>query len=91
MLAWWNSCCAAVGNTSEALHFHTLSGVLTVKRIQATPGPGGSASSGSSSQGSSLLMEMSLPLADPVDAVPPCAADVAGPLVRACVGDMPVG
>ena len=73
----------APGNPNPALHFHTRSGVLTVKR---KPSPGSTAS-----QPDAVHLEMALPLVTSACALPAClAAGAASPLVKAVVGDLVV-
>ncbi|KAG2502249.1 hypothetical protein HYH03_000735 [Edaphochlamys debaryana] len=74
----------ARGNTSPSIAFHTLSGVLTVRRASAAPAP-----AEPQPASPSLQLALSLPVYDPTDPLPTCAAP-AGPLAAACCGPLRV-
>ncbi|GLC43235.1 hypothetical protein PLESTB_001495800 [Pleodorina starrii] len=82
----------ARNNPHPAISFHTLSGELVVSRAaSATPPADPAADDPSSSPPPPpLALSLTLPLYDPVDPVPACAADPRGPLARACAGSLPV-
>ncbi|PNH02455.1 Phenazine biosynthesis-like domain-containing protein [Tetrabaena socialis] len=85
---------AARGNLHAAISFHTLSGVLVVSSmppvhtpsLRATLAPAESLPAAAQP----MRLSLTLPICDPVDPVPPAAADLAGPLARACAGSLPV-
>ncbi|KAG2439659.1 hypothetical protein HXX76_005009 [Chlamydomonas incerta] len=70
----------ACGNTQPSVSFHTKSGELVVSRAAGSPAP--SVDPAQAQQ--PVVLSMSLPAYDPVDALPPPARDPAGPLVAAC-------
>ncbi|KAG2432355.1 hypothetical protein HYH02_012929 [Chlamydomonas schloesseri] len=74
----------ACGNTQPSVHFHTKSGELVVSRAAGSSAPPTADAQQQQQQQPPVVLSMSLPCYDPVDALPSPARDPAGPLVVAC-------